>query len=127
MRKTLFVLFTLACLNASAQGIGDTNKSYYYYLQMFPLSYVGSKSWKAHIWMDDQEPYVICDDNNEQKKFAGAMQIVNFLSKAGWEYVSRDNINGQLHYIFRKLVQSDEDAKIGLNLLTSDDIKRKKK
>ena len=94
---------------------------------MHPFAWVGGKEWRGDICLDSHEPYVICDDNNEKMTFSGPMQIVNFLSKIGWEFVSFENVNGHFYYIFRKLVTKDEDARLGMNLLTSDEIKKAKK
>ena len=54
------------------------------------------------------------------------MMVFNTMSKAGWEFVESHTSGGFLHYIFRKLVTKDEDAKEGLNLLTFDEIKKSK-
>lgn len=127
MRKILVTLFVLICLNSFAQGTVESTKPYYFYLQLHPFAWAGSKEWRGDICLDGYEPYVICDDNNEKMIFSGPMQIVNFLSKVGWEFVSFENVNGHFYYIFRKLVTKDEEAKTGMNLLTTDEIKKAKK
>lgn len=127
MRKVLVILFALVCLSSSAQNTTENEKSYYYYLQMHPFAWVGGKEWRGEICLDGYDPYIICDGNNEKMVFSGPMQIVNFLSKIGWEFVTFENVGGQFFYIFRKLVVKDEDAKSGMNLLTSDEMKRAKK
>ena len=55
------------------------------------------------------------------------MQIVNYLSKIGWEIVTFENVSGQFYYLFRKMLIKDEEARAGMNLLTSDEIKKTKK
>ena len=127
MRKALVILFSLVCLSSSAQDTTENEKSYYYYLQMHPFAWVGGKEWRGEICLDGFDPYFICDDNNEKMVFLGPMQIVNFLSKIGWEFVTFESVGGHFYYIFRKLVIKDEDAKLGMNLLTSDEIKKAKK
>lgn len=127
MKKLLIILFAFVSLNTFAQGTSENEKPYYYYLQLHPFAWVGGKEWRADICLDNYEPYIICDDNNEKMKFAGPMQIVNFLSKAGWELVTFENVNGQFFYVFRKLVLKDKEAKEGMNLLTEEEIKKVKK
>ena len=127
MKKLLFILFTFVSLNTFAQVTSENEKPYYYYLQLHPFAWLGGKDWRADICLDNYEPYIICDDNNEKMKFSGPMQIVNFLSKVGWELVTFENVNGQFFYVFRKLVLTDNDAKEGMNLLTEEEIKKVKK
>lgn len=126
MRKILIILFAFICLNSFAQSTIENTKPYYFYLQMQPFAWVGGKQWRADVCLDGYEPYVICDDNNEKMIFSGPMQIVNFLSKIGWDFVSFENAGGHFFYIFRKLVTKDEDARLGMNLLTADEIKKVK-
>ncbi len=120
------MLFAFICLNSFAQSTIENTKPYYFYLQMQPFAWVGAKQWRADVCLDGYEPYVICDDNNEKMIFSGPMQIVNFLSKIGWDFVSFENVGGHFFYIFRKLVTKDEDARLGMNLLTADEIKKAK-
>ena len=127
MRKYLVILFALFSLNLFAQSASENAKPYYYYLQLHPFAWLGGKEWRGEICLDGFEPYIICDDNNERVAFTGPMQIVNFLSKIGWELVTFENVNGHFYYVFRKLVEKDEDARLGMNLLTSDEIKKAKK
>ena len=127
MRKVLVILFALVCLNSSAQSPTENEKPYYYYLQMHPFAWVGGKEWRGEICLDNFDPYIICDANNERMIFSGPMQIFNYLIKVGWEFVSFESVNGHFYYIFRKLVMNDEDAKSGMNLLTSDEMKKAKK
>lgn len=94
---------------------------------MHPFAWVGGKEWRGEISLEGYDPYIICDENNEKMAFSGPMQIVNFLSKIGWEFVTFENAGGQFFYIFKKLVIKDEDARSGMNLLTSDEIKKAKK
>ena len=66
MRKILVTLFVLICLNSFAQGTVESTKPYYFYLQLHPFAWAGSKEWRGDICLDGYEPYVICDDNNEK-------------------------------------------------------------
>lgn len=127
MRKVLVILFALVCISASAQSTTENEKPYYYYLQMHPFAWIGGKEWRGDVSLDGFEPYIICDENNEKIAFSGPMQIVNFLSKLGWELVTFESVNGQFYYIFKKLVIKDEDARSGMNLLTLDEMKKAKK
>lgn len=126
--KFIFIfLFAIVSLNSSAQNTTENVKPYYFYLQMHPFAWAGSKEWRGEICLDSDDPDIICDAKNEKMAFSGPMQIVNYLTKVGWEFVSFESVNGHFYYIFRKLVIKDEDAKTGMNLLTSDGIKKAKK
>ncbi len=127
MRKALVALFLLTCMSSFAQSTIENAKPYYFYLQMHPFAWASSKEWRGDVCIDSYDPYIICDDNNEKMTFSGPMQIVNYLSKVGWEFVNFENVNGHFYYIFRKLVTKDEDAKLDMNLLTADEIKKAKK
>lgn len=125
MKKILLLIFVFISLNAIAQDT-DECKSYYYYCEMTAEGKWGT-DYKGFLSMDNKERFIICDENNAPIVFIKIMQIVNHMSKAGWEYVSREAIDGYMHYVLRKKVTKDEDAKLGLNLLTSDEIKKAKK
>ncbi len=128
MRKIITILFALVCINLSAQSTTERrDKPYYFYLQMHPFAWAGGKEWRGEINLDGYDPYIICDNNNERMAFTGPMQIVNFLSKVGWEFVTFESVGGHFYYIFRKLVTNDEEARLGMNLLTSDEMKKSKK
>ena len=127
MKIVFIFLFALVSLKSSAQSTTENVKPYYYYLQMCPFAWVGGKEWRGEISLDNYDPYILCDANNERIAFSGPMQIFNYLIKLGWEFVSFESGNGGFFYIFRKLVTKDEDAKAGMNLLTSDEIKKAKK
>jgi len=127
MRNVLLILFALVCLNSSAQNTTEKEQPHYYYLQLHPFAWVGGKEWRGEICLDGYDPYIICDENNERMVFSGPMQIVNYLSKIGWEIVTFENVSGQFYYLFRKLLIKDEEARAGMNLLTSDEIKKTKK
>lgn len=94
---------------------------------MHPFAWVGGKEWRGDICLEGYDPYIICDENNEKMSFSGPMQIVNFLSKIGWELVTFESVGGHFYYIFRKLVTTDEEIRMNMNLLTLDEIKKIKK
>lgn len=127
MKIVFVILFALVSLNSSAQSTTENGKPYYYYLQMHPFAWVGGKEWRGEICLDRHDPYIICDANNERMAFSGPMHIFNYLIKLGWEFVSFESVDAHFYYIFRKQVMKDEDAKTGMNLLTSDEIKKAKK
>ena len=78
---------------------------------MHPFAWVGGKEWRGEICLESFDPYIIYDANNERMAFSGPMQIVNYLIKIGWEFVSFESVDAHFYYIFRKLVTKDEEAK----------------
>ena len=122
----LFVVIVFISLNSLAQNTNESNKPYYYYCEMSMQGKWGA-DWKAIIEMEDNDTFIICDENNQPIIFKKNMPIVNMMSKAGWEFVESNTVGNFMHYIFRKLVTKDEEAKMGLNLLTSDEVKKAKK
>ena len=125
MKKYFVILFALISLQASAQEAND-GKSYYFYCEFF-LSSMWGGTYQANLSMNEEEYLVICDENNEPLKYKEYIPFVNILSKAGWMYVESNIKGGLIHYVMKKEVKSDEEAKAGLNLLTASQIKDTKK
>ena len=125
MRHFFIVIFATISLNSLAQNTIDSNKPYYYYCEMTAEAKSGTGTI-SYLWMDKTERYIICDKDNQPIIFANVMQVVNHLSKVGWEYINREAIDSHIYYVLRKQVTKDEDAKNGLILLTSDEIKKAK-
>lgn len=79
----------------------------------------------AVIEINEMFAHYICDEQNEQVYFQTTVDILNYMSKHGWEYVEkRDEKNS---YIFKKAAVSPDEAYKSLNPLTTDEIKKAKK
>ena len=122
----LFVVFVFISLTSTAQNTNESNKPYYFYCELSLIGKWGS-DYKAYLEIDNTEQLVICDENNQPIIFKKTMPIFNMMSKAGWEFVESNTVGNYMHYIFKKQVTKDEEAKIGLNLLTSEEVKKAKK
>jgi hypothetical protein len=125
MKQILVILFALSSLNVSAQETKD-GKSYYYYCEFY-LSSMWGGTYQANLSMNEEEKFVICDENNEPITFKEYIPFVNILSKSGWIFVESNEAGGLMHYVLKKEVKNDEEAKAGLNLLTASQIKEAKK
>lgn len=125
MKKYCIILFALISLQASAQEVND-GKSYYYYCEFYLNSMWGG-SYHANLYMNDDEILTICDENNEPITSKEHIYFLNMLSKLGWIFVESNVRGNYMHYLLKKEVKNDNEAKAGLNLLTSSQIKEMKK
>ena len=126
MKHFLLIIFSIVSLNSFAQNANEGNNSYYCYCIMQAKGTWGS-ALKGYIDMDMNGRYTICDKNNKPMGFQNYIQIVNLMSKVGWEYVRCENIGSDLDFILKKKVSNDQEAKDGLNLLTDEELKKAKK
>ena len=77
--------------------------------------------------MCENEKVVVCDEENQAVVFNSNMDALTYLSKRGWIFVGTVTPGNLIHYILKKEVSRDEDAKDGLNLLTLDEEKKARK
>ena len=68
------------------------------------------------LWNDQNTGTDICNEKGERIEFKNMVDVMNYMSKRGWDFVdSKINPNGSVYYyMFRKLVKSDEEAKKGI-------------
>lgn len=113
MRRLLLLLFIGICpMFANAQRVDKPGESYKVYCYM--------TYYRLEITIDIfDEHYFLIDEEGKKMKFESSLDVLNYLSKRGWEFVLIDG--GQ--YLLQKEVKSDEEAKKGLILL---DRKKKK-
>lgn len=118
MKKIMILMLLMVSMSTYAQSSQKEKMYYYYCILSYELKW---GDYYGNLLSDDD--YKICDENNSPISFKNNMQILNYMSKLGWEFVSEDASS----FIIRKMVNNDEEVKSGLNLLTSKEVKKAKK
>lgn len=125
MKHLLLIIFSLISLNSFSQEVNESNKSYDFYCYMQATGWLGS-DLTATICTGDMK-YIICDNDNKPIGFKNYIQVINLMSKVGWEYVGCERIANELDFILKKKVTKEEEATAGLNFQPADKGKKKKK
>ena len=115
MKKIIFIfMLALISIPISAQNLDKPGEPYYYYCQILGKKNLAGVIRLTILWDNQEEENDIRDEQGNKIKFANMVDAMNYMSKRGWDYVDASTYDNVYHYVFRKLVKSDEEAKNGL-------------
>ena len=119
MKKILFAfLLSLLCVTASAQNYKNDGKPYTVYCQLISYETFSGKTKVKILWNNMKEETALCDEKGEKIDLQNLIDAMNYMSKRGWEFVQCERYNDEYHYILKKQVTSDQEAKEGLYFQT---------
>ena len=125
MRKLLLFLFMCVCTGVNAQRIDKPGEPYYYYIET-----ILSTGGEISVSFSDNEKYyvryTIIDENEDVVHFKNDAEVLNFMSKRGWDFVYVTSTANQF-YCFRKLVTNDNDIHKDFKLVKTPYKKKNKK
>ena len=119
MKKVLlFALFAVFSLVVNAQNYKNDGKSYAFYCQLVGFKNLAAQLRLKVLWNNMKDENNLRDENGKKIEFNTMVDAMNYMSKRGWDYVEcvtyKEGTNNVVHYIFRKYVTNDEEAKEGL-------------
>jgi hypothetical protein len=124
MRKLLLFLLLCVCTGVYAQRIDKPGEPYYYYIETI------RSGDEISVFISDNEKYTIrytiIDENEDVVHFKNDADVLNYMSKRGWEFVYVTSTANQF-YCFRKLVLNDNDIYKDFKLVKSPYKKKTKK
>ena len=119
--KKLIILFVICFLSLGvfAQNYKNDGKPYAFYCQIVGWQNLNGQLRIKMLWDNQKEENNLRDEKGEKIEFATMVDAMNYMSKRGWDYVEcvtyadfgKQNV---VHYIFRKYVTKDSEAKEGL-------------
>lgn len=114
MKKVLFAaMLILSSLSCSAQ-----DKKYPYYCTINGSMNLALKIRIELEWGESKKLVYLRDDAGKKIEFNNLTDIVNYMSKRGWEFVTIATYNNVIHYVMKKYVSSPDEAKDGLRFDT---------
>ena len=117
MKKVLLLLFfCVISIGIKAQNCKNDGKPYAYYCQIVGWENLSGQLRIKMLWDNQKFENNLRDENGKKIEFATMVDAMNYMSKRGWDYVEcvtyadfgKQNV---VHYIFRKMVTKDEEAK----------------
>lgn len=126
--KKLFVILILSMSLSLvySQNILKESAPYMFYCELFGKENFADQLRLKIYWNNSKYANNLRDQDGNKVEFCNLSDMFNYMSKRGWEYVESINVEGVYHFIFRKEVSSDEEAKKGLYFETDFDDKKKK-
>ena len=116
MKKLILLfLFMLTSFTLSAQNYKNDGKPYYFYCQMTAFMNLAGKLRLTLQWDNQLYDENLRDENGKKIEFASVVDMLNYMSKRGWELNQTYTIQNVVRFLFRKLVTTDEEAKEGLH------------
>ncbi len=119
MKKVLlFALLAVFSLVVNAQNYKNDGKPYAFYCQLVGFKNLAAQLRLKVLWNNMKDENNLRDENGKKIEFTTMVDAMNYMSKRGWDYVEcvtyKEGSNNVVHYIFRKYVTNDEEAKEGL-------------
>ena len=112
------ILFFALCLVVFGAQAQDTvlNKPYYYYCQFVGDMIINGRVRPIKlVWNNEKDDQILVDQQGNEIVFYTMVDVINYMSKRGWEL---DNImpwnNSWFYFYFKKQVTNDAEAKEGL-------------
>ena len=115
MKKVIVLLFaTVFSLNIAAQNYKNDGKPYYFYCQMTASKNLAGVLRLELEWDNKQDNEYLRDQNGKKIEFASVVDMLNYMSRRGWDLKETYVIQNVIRFLFRKLVTNDDEAKEGL-------------
>lgn len=117
MKKISFILLMVFafCISSNAQNVKNDGKPYAFYCQIVGNENLIGQLRLKLLWDNQKEENDIRDKDGNKVEFQSMVDVMNYMSKRGWEYVECNffGANGKntAHYVFRKMVTNDSEAK----------------
>lgn len=109
MKKILLAaMFAISALTCNAQ------EKYPYYCTINGSYNLAMKIRIELEWGDSKDKRYLRDENGKKIEFNNLIDILNYMSKRGWEFVTIAEYDKCIHFVIRKMVSSPEEAKEGL-------------
>ena len=114
--KKIILLAVLAMMSVRiyAQNVKNDGKPYAFYCQLVGKMNLSAQLRLRILWNNIKTENNLRDENGNKIEFNTMVDAMNYMSKRGWEYVDDVTYEGVVHYVFKKYVTNDEEAKDGL-------------
>lgn len=119
MKKTILSLILMCVtLGVNAQNYKKDGKPYPFYCQLLGQTNLIGQLRLTIMWDNQPMENHLRDENGKKIEFNSMTHAMNYMAKRGWEYVDcvtySEAGKPTVHYIFKKYVVNDEEAKEGL-------------
>lgn len=122
----LLALFAVLSIGVNAQ---NQNEEPYEFFIDVALNH--GKDYTVAVAFTNDDKEWICDENGNKMKFKNKSNVINYFTKKGWTFVQINTytISAGMstavsdYMLLKKIVKSDEEAKLGINL--ESDFKKK--
>lgn len=118
--KLFIALSMLLCIstNAKSQNYKNDGKPYDFFCQLKFYTNLAGKLRMEVLWDSHRDELYLRTPEGKKIEFSSTVDAMNYMSKRGWTYVEnvvyKDGGNMLVHYMFKKTVTKDEEAKEGL-------------
>ena len=116
MKKVfLFIMLCMITVSVNAQNVKNDGKPYAFYCQLVGMKNLSGQLRLQILWNNLKKENNLRDEKGEKIEFYTMVDAMNYMSKRGWDYVEcvtySHGASNVVHYIFRKYVTNDEEAK----------------
>lgn len=112
MKKVfLFIMLCMMSVSVNAQNVKNDGKPYAFYCQLVGMKNLSGQLRLKILWNNLKTENNLRDEKGEKIEFFTMVDAMNYMSKRGWDYVECITYGNVVHYLFRKYVTTDEEAK----------------
>lgn len=114
--KKIFILlaFAIIVIAANAQNYKNDGKPYYFYCEMTAQQNLGGQLRLTIQWDKQRANENLRDENGKKIEFNSVVEMINYMSRRGWDLTQTYQYDRVVRFLFRKLVTTDAEAKEGL-------------
>lgn len=110
MKKLLLMLALLVVMTANAQEQAKRD----FFCAVTPNAPHNAKTSAKVVWQSQKSPITLMDKDGKELEFNSIIDILNYMSEKGWEYIERYEYNGDVFFMMKKKSSNENDAKSGL-------------
>lgn len=104
----------VATLSSNAQNYKNDGKPYTFYCELTAYQNMTNKLRIYLTWPGKRSNQKLRDENGNKIEFSNVIDCIDYLSKRGWQFDSVLAYGNTLHYLMKKEVTTDAEAKEGL-------------
>ncbi len=115
MKKVMmFLLAIMLSLNIAAQNYKNDGKPYYFYCELTAEENLAGKLRLTLQWDNKRDNEFLRDEQGNKIEFMSVVDMINYMSRRGWDLKETYAYGRVVRFLFRKLVTNDDEAKEGL-------------
>lgn len=111
MKKLFVFIMLLVATTAACAQDGKGNPARDYYCIITPNAPANKTTTASVVWGNSSKFKKLVDDSGNNKEFHSIVDMLNYMSEEGWEYVEKIDYYNQMYaFLLKKKAQNEIEA-----------------